>query len=362
MRIFKKIFAIYRELIINDYMLNTIFPGKQAIFIAEIGMNHNGDSELALRMIEGARRAGADAVKFQTFVPEYMNSVYTSSLIEYGIEREQNLDQINFLKRYVLSGDAYRDLMNFSRDNHIVFFSSPFDIDSVELLEGLGVPLYKVASSEVTNHLLLREIGRTGKPVIMSTGISEEGEISRAIDMLVSHGTREIVLMHCVSLYPVPRERMNLRRIQSLRKRFNLEVGFSDHSSDCRAVEAAAGLGARIFEKHFILERGMDCPDRDVSIGPEGFKEMKNSVEMILQMQGDGHISYDNSEKEVAKSARRSLFARRDIPAGKVLEVDDVIPKRPGLGIPVYLLDTMLGRKSKVDIRKDFLLREEFFE
>lgn len=362
MRIFKKIFAIYRELIINDYMLNTIFPGKQAIFIAEIGMNHNGDSELALRMIEGAGRAGADAVKFQTFVPEYMNSVYTSSLIEFGIERERNLDQINFLKRYVLSRDAYRDLLNFSRDNQIVFFSSPFDVDSVALLEDLGVPLYKVASSEVTNHLLLREIARTEKPVIMSTGISEEGEIERAIDMLVSHGTKEIVLMHCVSLYPAPRERMNLRRIQSLRRRFNLEVGFSDHSSDWRAVEAAAGLGARIFEKHFTLERGMDCPDRDVSIGPEEFREMKDSVEMILQMQGDGHISYDNSEKEVAKSARRSLFARRDIPAGKVLEVDDVIPKRPGLGIPVYLLDTILGRKSKVDIRKDFLLREEFFE
>jgi N,N'-diacetyllegionaminate synthase len=343
-------------------MLDGIFTGREVIFIAEIGMNHNGNPELALRMIEGAKRAGADAVKFQTFIPECMNSVYTSSLIKHGIEGEGDLDQINFLKRHALSRDAYRDLFEVANEIGIVFFSSPFDVDSVEFLESLGSPLYKVASSEVTNHLLLREIARTEKPVIMSTGISEEEEISLAVDLLFTHGTREIVLMHCVSLYPVPWEKMNLSRIQALRERFNLEVGFSDHSSDYRAVEAAAILGARIFEKHFIIQRDMDCPDRNVSIDPEQFRGMRNSVEMIMKMLGDGHISYDDSEKEVAKSARRSLFARRDIPAGKVLEMDDVIPKRPGLGIPVYLLDKILGRKSKVNISKDFLLREEFFE
>ncbi len=341
--------------------LREIFPGK-LVFIAEIGMNHNGDSDLAKRMIESAGRAGADAVKFQTFTPEFMNSVYTTSLLAGGAEGEPDSSQQDFFKRHALTADEFHVLFRHARDNGVEFFSSPFDPDSVQLLEDIGVRLYKVASSEVTNHILLQSIAKTEKPVIMSTGIAHEDEIASAIDTLIRNGTPEIVLLHCVSLYPLSREQANMMRIQRLRDRFQCEIGFSDHTRDSTAIEIAAALGARVFEKHFTLHEEMECPDADVSIGPERFREMRKSVDAVLEMLGDGHISYDDEEKDVARSARRSLFARRDIPAGTVIAMDDIIPKRPGVGLPVYAVNRVLGRRSRVTIRKDFLLRDEYFE
>ena len=339
-----------------------IFPGRDLVFIAEIGLNHLGNADIAGRMIKEASKAGADAVKFQTFVPELMYSTYASSLLRFGIEKEADPGKIDFFKKFVIEKDEYHTLAALAGGLGLVFFSSPFDVDSVNLLEDLGVRLYKVASSELTNHILLKRIAETKKPVIMSTGMSTEDEISMAVELLRDNGTPDIVLMHCVSLYPLPLGMTNLKRIVNLRKRFNLHVGFSDHTSGSRAAYAAAALGARIFEKHLTLDREIDCPDREVSLTPCEFKQMRESVELTLKMIGDGHISYDSSEEETALQSRKSLFAGRFIPKGKALEADDVIAKRPGVGIPIYRLHEIIGKKTNREITEDFALREEYFE
>lgn len=338
------------------------FKGSELVFIAEIGINHNGDAAQAKALVDAAVLAGAHAVKFQTFVPELMYSVYTSSLLAKGREDERDLSQIEFFRTLTLGGEDYRELARFCGRKGIAMFSSPFDAASIELLEEIDVPFYKIASSEVTNTALLKKLGSTGKPVLMSTGICTEKEIGAAVECLVRHGAPDIILMHCVSLYPLPPERANLNRIAALKKAFGLEVGFSDHSPDFRAVELAVALGARIFEKHFTLSPEFECPDRAVSLTPEQFRGMTQAAESALAMLGDGHVDYDFYEKDVAKSARRSLYAKQFIPRGKVLTGDDVIPKRPGTGLSASRIDEIIGRKARVDIEEDFQLRMEYFE
>jgi sialic acid synthase SpsE len=338
------------------------FKGRELVFIAEIGINHNGDIAQAKSLAEAAAGAGAQAVKLQTFVPELMYSAYTSSLLSRGKEGDRDLSQVEFFRKLTLGAEEYRELARFCREKGIVLFSTPFDAVSIGLLEEIQVPFYKIASSEVTNTSLLREIARTGKPALMSTGICTEKEIGEAVGTLVKHGTPDIVLMHCVSLYPLPPERVNLNRIAVLREKFGLEVGFSDHSPDSRAVELAVPLGGRIFEKHFMLSPDSECPDRAVSLDPAAFRGMIAAAESALAMLGDGHIDFDFYEKDVAKSARRSLYAKRFIPRGTVVTADDIVPRRPGTGISASRIDEFIGRTALVDIEEDYQLRMEYFE
>lgn len=339
-----------------------IFPGKDLIFIAEIGLNHNGSFDIAGKMIREACNAGADAVKFQTFIPENMNSVFTDSLIKYGFEKEASTKERDFFKQFILSKNEYSELMLLASHLNMEFFSSPFDVESINLLEQLGVKFYKIASSEVTNHTLLKRIAITKKPVIMSTGISNEDEISAAIDLLKKNGTPDMILMHCVSLYPLPLENANLNRIKSLSEKFGLEVGFSDHTRDSKTSEISVALGAKIFEKHFTLNSELDCPDSKVSLTPEEFKSYIKSVKLAEKITGSGHINFNASEKEVARLARKSLFAKKEIAKGKTLSYDDVVSKRPGIGIPVYQLDAIIGKRANREIKEDYLLRMEFFD
>jgi N,N'-diacetyllegionaminate synthase len=339
-----------------------IFPGKDLVFIAEIGLNHNGSIDTAKKMVREACNAGADAVKFQTFIPEKMNSVYTDSLIKYGIEKKPNTKQIDFFKKFILSKNEYNELMLLASKLNMEFFSSPFDNESVDLLEQLGIKFYKIASSEVTNHILLKRIAATKKPVIMSTGISNVNEISMAVDLLKKNGTPDIILLHCVSLYPLPLEYANLNRITSLKKLFELEVGYSDHSRDSKTSEIAAALGARVFEKHFKLNRRSECPDKELSLTPEEFKNYINSIKLVKKIIGTNHINSSDPEKEVARLARKSLFANKTIPKGKALKTDDVVSKRPGIGLPVYKLNSIIGKKTNTEIKEDHLIRMEFFD
>jgi N,N'-diacetyllegionaminate synthase len=339
-----------------------IFPDKEQVFIAEIGLNHNGSIKNALDMIREAHRAGADAVKFQTFLPEHMNSVYTSSLIKYGIEKDASLNEREFFSRFVLSAKEYDQINTLSLQLKIEFFSSPFDIKSVDFLEQLGVRLYKIASSEVTNHILLKRIAETKKPVIISTGISNEKEISMALDLLKKYGTSDIVLMHCVSLYPLQPESANLKRILSLSEAFRCTMGFSDHTKDSKTSELAAALGATFFEKHFTLNDQLDCPDKALSLTPDEFQKYIGSVKLVNKILGNGEINYSSSEKEVARLARKSLFAKKAIRKDTVISQDDVIAKRPGIGLPVYKLNEIIGKKTNTEIPEDYLLRMEYFD
>ncbi len=343
-------------------LLKDIFPGRDIVFIAEIGLNHNGRLESAEALLRSAAAAGADAVKFQTFSPEEMYSVHTSALMRGEKEGKPDYSQIEFFRGLTLREEEYLALSGLARELGTVFFSSPFDGESVELLESLQVPLYKVASSEVTNIGLLERIGATQKPVLLSTGMAREGEIDEAVNVLTKSGCPEIVVLHCVSLYPLPPEEVNLARIVKLRERYRLKVGFSDHSPDFRLIGPAVALGASVIEKHFTLGRDYECPDGAVSLTPEVFTAMKREAEGMMASMGDGHLNCRGAEEEVGRSARRSLFAREFIPRGKRIEKSDLIAKRPGVGMAVSCIPRILGKRVVADIEKDHLIRKEYLE
>ena len=336
---------------------NKFLTGTSQLFIAEIGLNHNGSFAEAEEMILKAAGCGAHAVKFQTFIPELMNSPFTKDLMENGKDENPDYGVIDFLKKFIFSEDQYRLLKKKAAENSILFFSAPFDNPSVDLLERLEVPLYKVASSEVTNLPLLKKIGRTGKPVLLSTGMADENEIDNALKTLEAEGSGEIILLHCVSLYPLEAHEANLSRICSLKERFNKRVGISDHSRSTDSALIASALGASVFEKHFKLSNSHDCPDRDVSVTPEEFAALISKVKSAAEMKGSGYINPEGRELDTARGARRSLFAAEDISAGSAIEERHIALLRPGCGIPADKIYNIAGRKAVVDIRKGSLIK-----
>lgn len=336
---------------------NELFRLKAPFFVAEIGLNHNGNFHEAEEMIRKAAQSGADAVKFQTFVPELMNSPLTESLIKGSSEPVPDRSIIEFFRKFVFSEEEYLKLQKLSNDMGVIFFSAPFDPPSLEMLERIGTPLYKVASSEVTNIPLLEKIGATGKPVLLSTGMAGEDEIETALSTLRNNGSGQIVTLHCVSLYPHEPEEANLGRIVSLNKRFGTPTGLSDHSRGTDSAAIAAALGAGVFEKHFMLSSDHDCPDRDVSVTPEEFKSMIESVKSAIIMKGSGGIECKGREENTAKGARRSLFAAEDIRAGTAIRGSHLVPLRPGTGIPVAEFYSVTGKQALVDIKKGSLIK-----
>ncbi len=343
-------------------MLNTIFNNKKIVFIAEIGLNHNGEISLAEEMIVRAAEAGADAVKFQTFIPEKMNSPYTSSLLKTGEDKNPDYGIIEFFRKFTFTEEQWRKLKKISVSCGTEFFSAPFDAESVELLERLDVRLYKVASSELTNTPLIRKIGSTGKPVLLSTGMAVEKEIETCLANLKQSGNPETVLLHCVSLYPAAKEEANLKRIVSLRERFGNPAGLSDHTAGYESAVVAAVLGAEVIEKHFMIDENHDCPDREVSLTAAGFKEMTEKVRDAIALTGSGEIRYSGREADTARAAKKSLFASKKIKAGDMITAESIIALRPGVGISPEMIDDITGRRSKTDINEGSLLRREYFE
>jgi N,N'-diacetyllegionaminate synthase len=348
-------------MVIQEKVLMSGYFNKLHYFIAEIGLNHNGDSSVAEQMIVSAAEAGADAVKFQTYIPEKMYSSYTKSLLESGREGESDRSIIDFFGSFCLSEADLVRLKRIAYDHGVECISSPFDLESVDLLEKIGVKFYKVASSEVTHLRLLERIAETKKPVVLSTGMTHSDEIAKAISIL-KKGTSDIVLLHCVSLYPVPLEQINLARMKNLSQQFVLPVGFSDHTPDIESSYAAICMGATVIEKHFTLSRDFKCPDGNVSVTPDQFKTLIDRCKKYEIMNGDGKISFKTDEEKVAKSSRRSLYASRDIMKGEILDVNDIIEKRPGIGISSADIYRIIGKRSMRNISKDHLIREEFLE
>jgi len=272
---------------------NELF-GNKIFLIAEIGLNHNGDLDTAKEMIRQSALSGADAVKFQTYVPELMYSVYTKSLLEKGKDDIQNRDIIDFFAKYCFSFFQYEILKKTAEEYGVLFFSAPFDVESVDLLEKLDVKIYKIASSEITHERLIDRISLTGKPVIISTGMSYENEIERVIEMI--QGRNKGVLLHCVSLYPLKNEKAGLSRMPLLRK-FGLPVGFSDHSPSIELAVFSAYMGASVIEKHFTLARDYECPDGNVSITPSQMMDLRKALDESIDIRGNGAISPDEDEK-----------------------------------------------------------------
>lgn len=322
--------------------------GNPCFIIVEVGVNHNGDVGLAMKLIDAAIKAKADAVKFQTFRAE--------ELVTSGAEKAQyqkettgtNESQFEMLKKLELAEQDFRQLFSYASEKHIFFLSSPFDRKSVDFLYNIGMTAFKIPSGEITNAPLLRHVARKGEPVILSTGMCTLGEIEEAVGIIREEGSGEIVLLHCVTSYPAKIEDINLNVMATLRNTFGLPVGLSDHTVGISVPIAAVALGACVIEKHFTLDKKLPGPDHRASLEPEELEDMVEAIRDIEKALGDGIKQPTADEKENRKAARRSLVARLDIPEGEVISEEMVELKRCTVNEslePKYL-GLVIGKKA----------------
>ena len=282
---------------------------EPCFIIAEAGVNHNGSVELAKKLIDAAKDAGADAVKFQTFKAENV-VVKDAQKAEYQKETTGEGSQYEMIKKLELTEEDFRELADYAKEKDIMFLSSPFDKDSIDLLNELDVPAFKVGSGEITNFPLLRYIAKKGKPIILSTGMSTLGEIEEALDVIRSEGVEDIALLHCVSNYPARIEDVNLRAMGTLKQAFKLPVGFSDHTLGITAPIAAVALGACVIEKHFTLDRNLPGPDHKASLEADELKEMVKAIREVEKVLGNG-IKRPTKEEEEIKKLRGEVSLQR---------------------------------------------------
>ncbi len=318
--------------------------------IAEAGVNHDGDLGRARELVRVAAAAGADAVKFQTFRAEHVAAAGTATAAYQ--RRTGARDQRELLRALELDLDAFRELAALCAAHAIEFLSTPFDEESVALLAAIPVARFKVASGELTNPRLLRRIGREARPVILSTGMASLPEVERALGWLAEAGAGPVTLLHCTSCYPARPEDCNLRAMQTLRERFGLPVGYSDHTLGWQVACAAVALGAVAIEKHFTLDRNLPGPDHQASLEPGELAALVAAVRCVESALGDGEKRASAAEREALRLARRGLRAARDLPAGARLSQADLCERRPASGIAASELDRVLGRRLRVPLRE----------
>jgi N,N'-diacetyllegionaminate synthase len=334
-------------------------PGHPCLVIAEAGVNHNGDLDLARQLVRSAAAAGADAVKFQTFVSERLVARTAPKAAYQRALTSEEESQLQMLQRLELDRSAHIELIRECGSAGIAFLSSAFDEGSIDLLNDLHVPAYKVPSGELVNHSYLRHLALKKRPVILSTGMADLGEVADAVDVLAGV---PLVLLHCVSLYPAPPEVSNLRAMDTLRDRFRTAVGFSDHSTGIAVAIAAVARGADALEKHLTLDRSLPGPDHMASLEPYEFEEMVTQLRLIESALGDGRKAPAQAERAIADIARKSVVAAHDIPAGVRIEAVMLTLKRPGDGLPPGRLEWLIGRRSRIHIPADTTIRQEMIE
>lgn len=319
---------------------------QRTFIIAESGVNHNGDIEIAKKMIDAASAAGADAVKFQTFKAERIVAI-NAPKAEYQIENTNNTEsQYQMLKKLEIDKETHLELMEYCREKNIMFLSTPFDIDSVHMLVELGIEIIKIPSGEITNLPYLREVARQKKKVILSTGMSNMQEVKDAVDILRQNGTEDITVLHCNTQYPTPMEDVNLRAMISMREELELPVGYSDHTQGIEVPIAAAAMGATVVEKHFTLDKTMEGPDHKASLEPEEFRKMVKSIRNIEKALGDGNKNITESEKDNLSIVRKSIVAACRIEKGELFTEKNLTVKRPGNGISPMKWDEIIGKVS----------------
>lgn len=327
-----------------------IGPGDPPYIIAEIGANHNGDLDLCLRHIKAACDSGADAVKFQSWSRDSL-----ISRAEYRRHVQYARDPLaptleEAVLQYQLTPGHHREIARYCRANQVVFFSSCFAAEEIELLESLDAPAYKVASMDVNNLPLLEQVARTGKPVLMSTGMATLGEVERALEVLRSGGGGPVALLHCLSIYPSPPELVNLRMLETWRGAFDVLVGYSDHSLGPSIPLAAVALGACIIEKHFTIDRSLHGWDHAISADPGELRALVDGSRMVFAALGSGARRVSPAELEKRKVFRRRMVATRALGCGERLTAADVTFKRPGTGIQPDELRYVLGRRVARDV------------
>jgi N,N'-diacetyllegionaminate synthase len=331
---------------------------NRTLIIAEAGVNHNGDLGLAKQLIDVASEAGVDLVKFQTFNAD-RQVTRAAKKADYQIQNTDSKEsQHEMLRRLELTEDMHHELIVHCAARKIGFFSSGFDIESVDLLLSLGQDQIKIPSGEITNLPYLRHIGRLGKVVILSTGMATLGEIEAAIDVLEQAGTprASMTVLHCTTEYPTHMAEVNLRAMQSIHKAFGVAVGYSDHTPGIEVAIAAVALGASVIEKHFTLDRTLPGPDHKASLEPQELKAMVIAIRNIEQAVGDGIKRPCPSEIKNMAVARKSIVAARPIHPGEVFSEDNLVVKRPGTGLSPMLWDTVIGQRATRSYAADDLI------
>lgn len=345
-------------------MKNTIIKiGRREIgecrpiyIIAEAGVNHNGRLDMALQLVEKAKEAGADAVKFQTFKTEKITTVHAASA-EYQAEKTGR--QFDMLKRLELSYNDFRKLSAFCKKRNIEFLSSAFDEGSMDFLIELGIKALKLGSGEITNLPLIMHAAKSGLPVILSTGMSDLFEIRYAVNIFKVARNPKLCLLHCVSQYPAPMDSLNLKAIVTLNKKFKVPTGFSDHTMGFTAAVASAALGASVIEKHFTLDKDMEGPDHKASSSPDELKEYITAIRDTEKALGTGEKKIANAEMDVKDLVRKSVVAAMPIPMNARITPEMLTTKRPGTGIQPCEIPKLVGTEAKQDIPADTLIQWE---
>ena len=321
--------------------------------IAEAGVNHNGDVCLAKRLCLAAKNAGADAVKFQTWITE---KIITRNVGQAAYQTENtgnNQSQFDMLKALELTYDEFREIKNYCNQIVIQFISTADEQDSLDFLVDLGIPFIKVGSGDIGNISYLRYIGSKKKPVILSTGMSTLSDVEMSIKALKDGGAEEISLLHCTTNYPCPYDSVNLRVMDTLKSAFGMKVGYSDHTIGIEVPIAAVAMGAEIIEKHFTLDKNMDGPDHLASTEPDEFKMMVESIRNIEKSLGTGIKKPTSSEKEISKVVLKRIVAKRVISVGEIITEDAICVKRNENGLPASAWDIIVGTKARKEFNVD---------
>lgn len=329
----------------------------RVIIIAEAGVNHNGNYNLAKQMVEAAKEAGADYIKFQTFRPEKLVSKCAEKAEYQKKTTGADESQLQMLQKLTLSDDKFVELKRYCDEIGIGFLSTPFDLDSIEFLESLDMDYWKIPSGEITNFPYLVAIAKTGRKVILSTGMSKLDEICDAVALLEQYSVSEIILLHCNTQYPTPYEHVNLNAMNTIGRETGRIVGYSDHTQGIEVPIAAVAMGAKVVEKHFTLDKSMEGPDHKASLNPKELKTMVLSIRNIEKAFGTG--IKEPSKSEIANMAvvRKSIVANCDICKGDIFTEENLTTKRPGTGISPMLWNSVLGRLADRDYKEDELIR-----
>lgn len=331
--------------------------GEFMVFIiAEAGVNHNGDLNLAKKMIDVACECNVNAIKFQTFKSEKLVSKKASKADYQKETTEVSESQFEMIKKLELDVKSHKELIDYCKQKNIMFMSTPFDLESIDLLNELGLEIFKIPSGEITNLPYLEKLSKLDKKIILSTGMATMDEISEALKILKSNGNKDISVLHCNTEYPTPMEDVNLKAMNTIKDTFDVEVGYSDHTLGIEVPIAAVSLGAKIIEKHFTLDKNMQGPDHKASLESKELQEMVKSIRNIEKALGDGIKTPSNSELKNIEIVRKSIVANKKIKKGEILTVENLGIKRPATGISPMKWYDVLGTVAKKDYEEDDLI------
>lgn len=346
----------------NHFNYQGLVRGAACYIIAEIGVNHGGNMDLARRMIDAAKQAGADAVKFQTYNTDTLATRETPKVLYQERSGAEGETHFEMLRQLEFKREDHFPIKTYCETQGIDFMSTPYDVESAVFLNQLNVAVFKTASADIVDLPLQTYLAKTGKPVIVSTGMSTLGEIDTVVNLYRATGNTNLALLHCVSNYPCSIESLNLNVIPTMQSAFHTLVGYSDHSKGALAAVVSVSLGAKIIEKHLTLDKGLPGPDHAASDTPEEFQEMVSAVRNAEKMLGEFYKEVQEEEKQMARISRKSIVTARDLRAGEKITREDLAVKRPGVGLLSSSIPDVVGKVLRHDVQRDQLLDWKDFE